>query len=334
MNPFSKVLDSSIWQSQSNLALNHKKDPYIRLGTVLSSADDTESGDIKYLVEVKDKNDTITIWCRSMTSFGGAYNYEDYVLRGYTPSPLSQLSDAFKAKAGDFVIVACLNGETREGVILGGLKHPSRSLELASGDGPAYTKVFNGIETKITPEGEYTLTFQGLPLTTPLLSLPVAAPILPPQYNPAIAGSYFKFDTTGSIEITDAALALPQSIKMDKTAGSINIKSGTVELNMEKLSQAVTLKSATLDIDSMISITQKTIQYSVEATATIKMKALKIAIGTDGIELFDQLIQAIDALGKVAPISPVGNCAPLIATPQWIAVELIKAKLMVVKGSL
>lgn len=333
-NPFEKVLDTSIWQDAESLAVVNKKDPFIRIGIVLKVEEDTKAKDARYLVEVRDRNDKVTAWCRLMTRMGGVYNYEDFTVRGYTTSPLSAVLDYFAMKAGDFVVVAFLNGEAREGVILGGLKHPARSSKLKPADGPAYGSEFNGVETTINKDGEYTLTFKGVPINEALLKAPAAVPVLPPIYNPIITGSYIKLDKTGSIELNDKSIALPQSIKIDKSGGKIQMKAGMVEFSMDKFAQAVKLKSLTTEIESTVSIKQKTVQFAVDATATIKLKALKIAIGSDGVELFDQLIQLIDSLGKVQVVSPVGPCTPLMATPQWIAVELIKAKLTVLKGSL
>jgi hypothetical protein len=317
-----------------NMSAANKKDPFVRIGVVLQAILEESSSEPKYLVEVRDRNDKITMWCRAMSRFGGAYNYEDYTLRGYTTTPLSSLADQFSAKAGDFVLVVPLAGETREGVILGGLKHPSRKSKLNPDDGPAYAKEFNGIEEQITPEGEYTLTFLGLPINQAILKAPSSVPIISPIYNPAITGSYIKFDSGGGFEINDKAIGLEQSIKLDKSGGTLSIKSGMTEFTMEKLTQAVTLKGNTLAIDSKISIEAKTLQFSVEATTSIKLKGLKIAIGSDGVELFDQLIQFVDALGAVQVTSPVGPCTPIMATPQWVQIELIKAKLNILKGSL
>lgn len=334
MNPFEKVRDSSIWHNPDDMVASTKKDPYVRIGIVLKGMLDEKTSEPKYLVEVRDRNDKITMWCRAASRFGGAYNYEDYTLRGYTSSPLSALADFFAAKAGDFVIVVALGGETREGVILGGLKHPSRKSKLDPEEGPAYTREFNGIEEKITPEGEYTLTFLGQPINKAVLDAPSSIPIIPPIYNPVSTGSFFKFDTEGGIEISDKAIGLPQSIKLDKSGGTLSIKSGTNEFTMEKAGLSTTLKTGKLAIDSTVSIEAKTIQFSVEATATLKLKALKVAIGADGIELLDQIIQLIDNIGKVQVTSPVGPCTPIMATPQWVQIELIKAKLTTIKGSL
>lgn len=334
MNPFEKIKDSSIWHNTDDMVAVTKKDPYVRVGIVIKGMLDEDTSEPKYLVEVRDRNDKITMWCRVASRFGGAYNYEDYTLRGYTSSPLSALADFFAAKAGDFVIVVALAGETREGVILGGLKHPSRESKLDPEEGPAYAKEFNGIEEKITPDGEYTLTFLGQPINRALLSAPSSVPIIPPIYNPAITGSYIKFDSTGGFEINDSAIGLSQSIKLDKLGGTLTIKSGTNELSMDKFGLTTNIKTGQLSIEGALSIEAKTIQFSVDALATVKIKGLQVAIGNNGVELFDELIKLIDSIGQVQVTSPVGPCTPIMATPQWVQIELIKAKLMTVKGSL
>lgn len=334
INPFEKIKDSSVWFDPDTMTVSNKKDPFVRIGVVLKGALDEDTQEPKYLVEVRDRSDKITMWCRVAFRLGGTYNYEDYTLRGYTTSPLNDLADKFAAKAGDFVIVVALAGETREGVILGGLKHPSRKSKLNPEEGPAYIKEFNGIEEKITSEGEYTLTFLGKPVNEALLSAPSAAPILSPIYNPAITGSYIKFDSSGGFEINDKAVVFPQSIKIDKRGGMMALTSGQVSLKMEKASGNMSIAANKLAIDAKLGIEANALQFSVESKTTVKIKGLQIAIGSDSVELFDQLIQLIDNLGKVQVVSPVGQCTPIMATPQWPQILAIKLKLTAVKGSL
>jgi hypothetical protein len=62
------------------------------------------------------------------------------------------------------------------------------------------------------------------------------------------------------------------------------------------------------------------------------MKSPQVAIGTAEVELLEQLAKLIDKLGAVAPISPVGPCTPLMATPQWPDVMAIQAKIKQITG--
>jgi hypothetical protein len=334
MNPFNKVADSSVWYQPIDFELTDKKDPYIRIGTILRVEDDELNKDVRYVVEVADKNDTVLLWCRTMSRMGGVFNYEDFTFRGYESTPLSKLNKSFASVAGDLVLVVGLNGNTREGVILGGLKHAGRTTKMTS-DEIAYAAEFNGVETLINTDGEYSLTFKGIPVNESVLKIPATGiPVPPPVYNPAITGTYMKFDKDGGWEINDKAIGLEQSIKMDKSAGSILIKGGQAEFSIEKTSQAFSLKGLTLNIEATQAISMKTLEFAVDATTAIKLKGLQVAIGSDSVELFDQLVKLIDAIGKLQPQSPVGPCTPLLADPNWPQVLQIQTQLSTVKGSL
>ena len=75
--------------------------------------------------------------------------------------------------------------------------------------------------------------------------------------------------------------------------------------------------------------------FKMEATESISIKALNVAIGNDTIELIDGLLQIIDAIGQITVTSPVGTCTPIMASPQWASglVPLI-TKFNTLKGSL
>lgn len=69
------------------------------------------------------------------------------------------------------------------------------------------------------------------------------------------------------------------------------------------------------------------------ATTSAKIKSPKVAIGTDGIELLDQLSQLIDAIGKLIAISPVGPCNALVTSPQWSGVAAVQSKIKEITGN-
>src|SRR5690606_2811389 len=103
-------------------------------------------------------------------------------------------------KAGDAVLVAFLNGEAREAVILGGLIHPARKSTLDITKGPQYISEFNGVETSINNDGEYKLTFKAVPTNAKKLDDKPSSKIPAPTYDTKVGGSFFWFDKTGSIE--------------------------------------------------------------------------------------------------------------------------------------
>lgn len=332
-NPFEIVKDSSIWYSPKNFAAMQEKDPYLRLGVVQKSFLDEENGDVRYLVQIFDRNDKIQVNCRVLRRFGGVYNYEDEILRGYNTTDKPDPVDDFSAKAGDCVLVAFMNGEPREGVILGGMTHAARSMTIKPTDGPQYISEFNGVETSINKDGEYKLTFKGQPTNLARLADIPNAKIVAPKYNMDIGGSYWTFNKTGGWKVNDAAKENPQSIEIDKAGGTLTVTSGKVIIKITKASETINVTSKMLDIASTDKINATTKEFSVKAETAIKMNSAKIAIGQDGVELLDQIFQLVEKLGMVQPISPIGPCTPLMATPQWAQVKQVQSKVKQITGT-
>lgn len=332
-NPFDIVKDSSIWQNPQDFAVVNKSDSMLRIGVVRKATNDEKTGELRYLVEVQNHNDKIELNCRMLRRFGGAYNYEDFISRGYKfddqPDPVT----AFEAKAGDAVLVGQLNGQGREGIILGGINHAARKTIIKATDGPQYAAEFNGIETSINKDGEYKITFKGQPTNIAELNNSPSKKLPAPKYDTKVGTSFFKFDKKGGFEVSDNAESDKQFLKIDKDGGTIELAAGKVSLKFTKKSEAVSLKTKTLDINSTDKITAKTKEFLVTVETKAYIKSPKVAIGSDSVELLDQLAKLVDALGKVAPVSPVGPCTPLAATPQWPEVEIIKAKIKQITGS-
>lgn len=333
-NPFGIVKDSSIWQNENAFAAVNKKDPFMRIGIVKKVYREERTSDIKYLVEVQDRNDSIEVNARMLRKFGGVYNYEDMVDHGYKFDDKPDPTRAFDAKAGDAVLVAFLNGEAREAIILGGLIHPGRKSTLDITKGPQYISEFNGVETSINNDGEYKLTFKAVPTNVKDLDNKPGQKIPPPKYDDKVGGSFFNIDKTGSIEVNDKDQNGVQSLRIDKPSGTITINSGKIKLTMIKKDEKVELKCKVLNITADDKITGKTKEYSMDATTSVKIKSPKVAIGKEGIELLDQLFQLVDKLSKVQPISPVGPCTPLMNTPQWPQVAQVQSKIKEITGSL
>lgn len=334
IDPFSIVKDSTVWRNSDNFSAVTYKDPYIRLGIVKKAYRDEETTDLRYLVEMRDKNDAIEVNCRLMRKFGGIYNYEDTVFHGYKFDDKPDPVQAFEAKAGDVVLMALLNGEAREGVIIGSMTHPARKCDIDITKGPQYKAEFNGIETKINEFGEYTITFKAVPTNVAKLDDKPTVKIPAPIYDDKVGGSFFMFDKTGSYEVNDKDKEGVQNLRIDKPKGTFEINSGKIKLTMTKKEEKVELKCKLLNITSDDKVTGKTKEFSFDASTSVKIKTPKVAIGKDGIELLDQLFQLIEKLSLVTPISPVGPCTALKATPQWPNVAEVQSKIKEITGSL
>jgi hypothetical protein len=222
------IKDSSIWSDPHNMATMNRLDGMIRIGIVKGAFNDTATGELRYLVEIQNNSKKINMNCRMMRRFGGVYNYEDYIDRGYktndSPDPVS----GFDAKAGDAVLVGQLNGQGREGIIIGGLTHAARTTTIQAADGPQYDAEFNGIHTNINIDGEWTLTFKGQPTNLSMLDNTPSAAIPPPTYDTTIGGSFMKLDKTGSWTATCGDI----SLTLDKPS-----KTATVSANMIMLTK-------------------------------------------------------------------------------------------------
>jgi hypothetical protein len=332
-NPFEIVKDSSVWFSSDSFGAANKTDAKLRIGIVKRAYNDAESGELHYLVEVQDLNDKIELNCRMLRRFGGVYNYEDYIDRGYKISDKPDTVASFDAKAGDAVLVGQMNGQGREGLIIGGLTHAARKTTLDAKLGPQFRSEFNGIETSINADGEHTITFKGQPTNLAALNNSPSKKIATPTYNTSVGTSFQKFDKTGSWEVSDNSTIDKQRIRVDKANGQILIDAGKISIKMVKSSEAVSLAAKLLDCKVADKISMETKEFLIDSSTRAFIKSPKVAIGKEGVELLDQLAQLVDALGKVQPISPVGPCTPLVSAPNWAGVDAIKAKIKEITGS-
>lgn len=329
------IKDSSIWYNSDRLAAAQKTDNSIRIGIIKSSIFDQSTGDVLYAVEVRYRQTKVNMKCKYTRNFGGVFNYEDVLYRGYSVNEKADNVEDYNKKAGDMVLVAPLDGNQFEGVIIGLLSHPARKSTFNIEDGPQYKSEFNGVEKSINKDGELLVTIKGQPKNIAKLA-EAPGPVLPlPEYDTKIGGAYYKFDKLGGFLLSDASTENGvQSLAIDKANGSFTINSGKISITLTKKTETASLKCKILTVASEDKISMTTKEFKVEAKKSASIKAEKIAIGKDGVELLDELIKVIDNIGMIQAISPVGPCTPLKATPQWPQIEQIKAKIQQIKGSL
>lgn len=333
------VRDSSILGDAHAFSKYDSKDCAVRIGIVREDKV-VSDGSTRYVVEVATGGRQIPISCRLLNRFGGVYNYEEYRLRGWAqnfpkgiPVPAPQTASKYKLRSGDVVLVAYLEGQSREGVIIGGLTHPARTDKTTPGN-IEYISEFNGMETQIRKDGSYKVTFKGSPINTAALSvLPTGTPIPDPIYGPS-AGSFYGFEKDGSFIVSDGS----QYIKIIKspTGGTTQIKSGnsTINLGGNAAESSLGFKSDKLFLETTTDINIKAKTGITAETIAFSIKAINIALGNDQIELIDGLLQLIDALGTIVVTSPVGTCTPLMAAPTWTAQIIpLKVKLSTLKSS-
>lgn len=333
------VRDSSLLPDMQSVKTMQSSDSSIRIGIVREEK--VLANSIIYMVEVLVNGKQVPVSCTVMTKWGGAHNYEEQTLRPWLngfPSGMLLPASAghYKGRSGDVVLVAYLNGQSREGVILGGISHPARKPKL-KGKSIAYISEFNGLEKSITNDGSYKVTFKGYASTndTALKIPPNGAEIPPPVYNPATGGSYYGFNSKGSFIASDGKQFL--KIHKDASNGSIILKSGSVQMELGGNSSSgvfsVQANKSIMDFKTSVSIKSKT-NLALQSSQ-VSVKGTKVAIGSDQFELFDGLVKLIDALGSLVVTSPVGTCTPLMSAPTWTSQVIpLKTKISALKGSL
>lgn len=271
------VKDSSIYRDAKSFNLENYKDCSVKIGIVRDIVN-IKDVDIAYIVEVWLNSKYTPVQCVRTSRFGGVYNYEEYNYRGFNPGEDVSADGLLDYKAGDVVIIAYVDGDSRDGVILGCLNHPGRQRKIAAEDSICYFSEFNGLEKTINDVGEYSVTYKGTATNIDILSNPVdGQPIPEPEYDESVAGSYYRFTADGSYELSDNA---DQVIQIDKSGGNIFIVSGNTELAINKEEQTYSITNKKTTFASAEEFNVKTKKTNFDSTDLFNVKAKDIK--TDG----------------------------------------------------
>lgn len=329
------IIPGSDRPTQGKTRATRMTDSSIHMGVVHEELPSGNTGETLYVVMVTVNGRDTPITCSRMSRFGGAHNYEEYSLRGYNDSLGTGLNTNFSQRPGDTVIVAFLDGISKQGVILGGVRHPSRPQALEDGD-PAYKFRFNGIEKEITNDGSLKYTYKGIVPAPQLLLPPTGKVILEPVDNELTAGSTFGFDADGNFNIGDGDR---QTIVMTRDSiqgGNLVITSGTTEITIAGGTTTQTVDISTkgnisLDATKDVTVSGLSMELASKTTVAIEAKA-GLSITSAGSELLDLLTTLIDELGTITVTSPVGTCTPVMASPTWAKVLAIQIKMKLMMG--
>lgn len=281
------VRDSSIWYDSDTLDMIEGQDYKLCFGVVLEAINNKDNNELRYLVEVYYKTDKTIVECRMLRQYGGVYNYEDFVMRGYQFDTPNGSRDGILTIPGDVVLVGKIGGSAMEGVILGSMTHPARKSFLDSTKGPQYRSEFNGIETFINDKGEWTLTFKGQPTNLSKLNDAPNGVVAEPKYDKDVGTSFMKWDKTGSFTLSDEATDgdKVQKLFVDKKNGTIDIFSGKINLKFKKDGQKVSLTNKDTLITSEDKIVYKTKKFNGEATTEIRVKTPLYVVESDKVRL-------------------------------------------------
>ena len=139
-------------------------------------------------------NSSIYKNCLPMDSFGGIADFFQFKRR--TPKDSKKVQDkaSTKDQEGSIVLLLCLDGNAEKAVIIGQMQNPSRKVNLNEEAGHSGEGEFNGIRYAVDKDGAFTMTFKG------------ATDDDGKPNDASVAGSQFKIEKDGSVEINDASL--------------------------------------------------------------------------------------------------------------------------------
>lgn len=273
------VIDSSLWDSEEvHRAISHKN-TQIYIGMVQEEVYNSLRDETLYMVELMDPKGRMLIPCIRMVRFGSPFNYEEYTRQTYDIKD-GDIADRGNMihRPGEAVIVSYLTGgEGGFGVILGAINHPYRSESLPRNNEVAYVSEFNGIETYITKDGEYRQTYRGIQKNVSQLTK-VTGPIPEPIYDMDIGGSYVEWKKDGSWLLTDRAKEKPQSIKVAKKDGYIEIISGDISVKMSKKDGIISIVNKKTTVKSADSIEVTTKKTTISSSDSVALNSNKFNI--------------------------------------------------------
>ena len=178
------------------------KKNFSKLFTEYNVAVIEQTQDVGYAIEIY-KN------CLSVDKFGGQADFFEAKYR--KPSKNDAKNDQLlSGNDGSIVLVQCIDGYADKALIVGGLGHAKRKKKLKKSDGHALLMEFNGLGLSVDKTGAMSVVFSGATDNT-------GKPL-----KKEVGGSFIKFLSDGTVEISDAK---GESIRLDKTANEVSIKS-------------------------------------------------------------------------------------------------------------
>ena len=191
------VLPSSLLSKQNTSMVSAFNKIYnnvqLRAGVIIKTYDiDNENNSNKTSVEYdvlvleQDKdNGTTPITYRkviSMDSFGGMADFFEFKRR---PKTKEKSIDNMTDNDGQLVILLCLDGNAKKGIIIGGMKQAKRLTKLTAKAGLHLEGEYNGLNWKIDKDGAFTVTVP-LCMYSSHLQLPLSLYVK----EPYVLGSY------------------------------------------------------------------------------------------------------------------------------------------------
>jgi hypothetical protein len=162
---------------------------------VIEQSEDRETSVIRY------KN------CISADSFGSVADFFEFRYRKNEKKDSKDKGNPIKQN-GALVMMLCLDGSAEKGVILGGMRHPSRKEHLTKDKGLHMHGEYNGLNFEVNKQGAFKVTFKG-PKDNDGKYI-----------NEEAGGTFLKIDEKGSVEIE---ADVEDFFKINKPNGDITV---------------------------------------------------------------------------------------------------------------
>ena len=258
--------------------------------------------------------------CRLASWLGGQYNYAERVLRP-NQKPLNEIP--LKDQDGDIVLVQYIQGQNMAPMIVGMGTQPKDGDATGATieDGPRWVEQYNGVETKIDKEGQYTLTVKGGMLDEEINSFT-------PDDTTTLSSITLDKDKKVSIVTTDGP-----SLLLDGTADSISLKTNSGDM-IELAKGTITIQNSSgvkivLNSSGLVISEGGTLEINAD---TIKLNAGMVDVGTGAsfkATVFENLKSAFDSHIHQVPQAMAGilpSQKPLVPLTPTVGSNSVKIK--------
>lgn len=221
----SALLELSEMDSSTNAFLRNFNDVTLKVGIIIASyhkndkknvsKTDTEY-DVLAFIQDQNKASSPMIYsnCMASDSFGGMADYFEHTKRSTKTNPL-QSEDIKDFSGGTVVLFLCTNGNSEQGIIIGGLRHEKRETKLTEAKGHHLEAEFNGINFQINKDGELKITYKS---KTDNDGKPK---------DEKAGGTTLNIDKTGQVDVNTGLSGADETyIRMDKSKKDIGLKAG------------------------------------------------------------------------------------------------------------
>jgi hypothetical protein len=259
--------------------------------------------------------------------FGGVADFETWTPRPAAKDPMAlnpkDKSPSQKLEAGSQVLVLCLSGNARYGIIVGGLPHTEatkdpeglRSMPETADAGHYWIRRFNGVTMHVDDAGQFLLSFRGAT---------DADDQLRDSADANASGSQMALTKDGSIRFQTKDGQ--QSIHLDHTNNKISVRANTalevtgLDADGETPKFQLTMNNGELTVRLQDGATLAVVGKDGDTKMTVGDGTRHVAI-VEALEvLYNQLkakLDLFDAHIHPSAMGPTGPPAPTIMAPAW-----------------